>query len=65
MTPEDRTTAPIRWGVVATGGIAARFVTDLRLVPDATVVAVASRSDVTAQKFAAEYRTPPTTPRHG
>src|SRR5215475_8862404 len=48
-------TAPIRWGVVATGGIAAKFVTDLRLVPDATVVAVASRSDVPAQKFAAEH----------
>ena len=58
MTSEEPTTAPIRWGIVATGGIATKFVTDLRLVPDAAAVAVASRSDVTAQKFAAEHGIP-------
>ncbi|HKE65591.1 MAG TPA: Gfo/Idh/MocA family oxidoreductase [Micromonosporaceae bacterium] len=47
-------TEPIRWGVVATGGIATSFVTDLARVPDAEVVAVASRSDDSAGRFATE-----------
>ncbi len=45
----------LRWGVIATGGIAARFVSDLELVPDATVVAVGSRSWERASAFAAEF----------
>jgi predicted dehydrogenase len=48
-------TAPIRWGILATGGIAHRFVTDLRLLPDAEVVAVGSRSVEAAQRFAAQH----------
>jgi len=42
----------IRWGVVATGHIAANFVSDLALVDDAEVLAVGSRSDDTAARFA-------------
>ena len=51
--PDDR---PVRWGILATGGIAARFVGDLHLVPDdAVAVAVASRDLVRAEAFAAEH----------
>ena len=32
-----------RWGILATGFIASRFVEDLRLLPDAELVAVGSR----------------------
>ncbi|HEY2792667.1 MAG TPA: Gfo/Idh/MocA family oxidoreductase [Micromonosporaceae bacterium] len=48
-------TSPIRWGVLATGRIARDFTTDLTLVPDAEVVAVASRSQEPADRFAAEH----------
>lgn len=51
-------TAPIRWGVLATGGIAATFVEDLKFLPDAEVVAVGSRSDEAAETFAAEHGIP-------
>ncbi|GGT63279.1 MULTISPECIES: Gfo/Idh/MocA family protein [Streptomyces] len=42
----------VRWGVLATGGIAERFTTDLRSVEGAEVVAVASRSEASAKAFA-------------
>ena len=48
----------IRWGILATGGIAARFTEDLRLLPDAEVVAVGSRTPVAAQAFAQRYDIP-------
>ena len=51
-------TAPIRWGILATGGIAATFVDDLRYRPDAEVVAVGSRSDEAAEAFAAAHGIP-------
>jgi len=41
----------LRWGVVGTGGIAAKFVADLGLLPDAEVVAVGSRSVGGAESF--------------
>jgi predicted dehydrogenase len=44
----------LRWGVIGTGGIAARFVSDLELVPDASVVAVGSRTRDRANEFAGE-----------
>jgi predicted dehydrogenase len=43
---------PIRWGILATGRIAAAFVEDLRLLPDASVAAVGSRSVEAARRFA-------------
>ncbi|PWR05907.1 oxidoreductase [Micromonospora acroterricola] len=41
-----------RWGILATGHIASRFAEDLRLVPDAELVAVGSRAADSAQRFA-------------
>ena len=51
-------TAPIRWGILATGGIAATFVSDLKFLPDAEVVAVGSRSDQAAKAFADTHGIP-------
>ncbi|NYE40466.1 Gfo/Idh/MocA family protein [Streptomyces fulvorobeus] len=45
----------VRWGILATGGIAARFTEDLLGMPDAEVVAVASRTDASAKAFAARF----------
>lgn len=42
----------VRWGVLATGGMAARFVGDLMRMPDAEVVAVAARTEASAEAFA-------------
>lgn len=49
---------PIRWGILATGSIATTFVRDLRLLPDAEVVAVGSRSAAAAERFAAVHNIP-------
>lgn len=48
----------IRWGIVGPGKIARKFVSDLSLVDDAVVSAVASRSLERAQAFANEYNIP-------
>ncbi len=48
----------IRWGILATGLIAGKFVEDLRLLPDAEVVAVGSRTPQAAQAFAERYAIP-------
>lgn len=47
-----------RWGILATGGIASSFVQDLRLLPDAEVVACGSRSAESAQAFAGRHDIP-------
>ncbi|NLU77248.1 Gfo/Idh/MocA family oxidoreductase [Micromonospora sp. HNM0581] len=47
-----------RWGILATGHIAARFAEDLRLVPGAELVAVGSRSAETAERFAQRHGVP-------
>jgi predicted dehydrogenase len=49
---------PIRWGILATGAIAGKFVSDLSLVPDAEVTAVGSRSQEAADRFAAAHGIP-------
>lgn len=45
----------IRWGILATGGIAHRFAQDFSLVPDARIVAVGSRRADAAEAFRAEF----------
>jgi predicted dehydrogenase len=52
------TDRPVRWGILATGGIATLFVEDLRLLPDAEVAAVGSRSREAAEAFAARHGIP-------
>jgi predicted dehydrogenase len=47
-----------RWGILATGFIATQFVQDLKLLPDADVVAVGSRSAESARAFAGTYDIP-------
>ncbi len=54
----------IRWGVVGTGGIASAFVEDLRLLPDAEVVAVGSRQAASADAFAGEHGVPKAHPSY-
>jgi predicted dehydrogenase len=44
-----------RWGILATGGIAAAFTADLVDLPDAEVVAVASRREESAKAFAERF----------
>ncbi|MGY6025138.1 Gfo/Idh/MocA family protein [Streptomyces spinosirectus] len=45
----------LRWGILATGGIAAAFTADLIDLPDAEVVAVASRTEASAKAFAERF----------
>ncbi|RKN39090.1 Gfo/Idh/MocA family protein [Micromonospora endolithica] len=44
-----------RWGILATGHIAGQFAEDLRLVPDAELVAVGSRTAESAERFAQRH----------
>ncbi|MEU1009723.1 Gfo/Idh/MocA family oxidoreductase [Streptomyces sp. NPDC005890] len=45
----------VRWGILATGGIAAAFAADLVGLPDAEIVAVASRRPESAEAFAERF----------
>src|SRR4029077_20535864 len=56
MTPPDD--RPVRWGILATGGIAHAFARDLALQPDGAVVAVGSRSQASADAFGDEFGVP-------
>ncbi|WP_407110181.1 Gfo/Idh/MocA family protein [Streptomyces sp. DSM 116494] len=47
-----------RWGILATGGMAATFTADLVDMPDAEIVAVASRSAEPAKAFAERFGIP-------
>jgi predicted dehydrogenase len=49
------TAESVRWGILATGGIAAAFTADLVDLPDAEVVAVASRTEASATAFAERF----------
>ncbi|MCY1216999.1 scyllo-inositol 2-dehydrogenase (NADP(+)) IolU [compost metagenome] len=53
--PRSATGQTLRWGVVATGGIAQSVARDLALLADAELYAVSSRSQASAEAFAAEY----------
>jgi predicted dehydrogenase len=55
-------TEPIRWGILATGWIAGIFATDLKLLPDADLAAVGSRTQESAERFGDEFGV---TRRHG
>lgn len=46
---------PVRWGILSTGKIAARFTEDLAGMPDAEVAAVGSRTTASAERFAAAH----------
>jgi predicted dehydrogenase len=47
--------SPVRWGILGTGGIAGTFVTDLRLAASGVAVAVGSRSQGSADRFADRF----------
>ncbi len=54
--PEAATNStPLRWGIASTGNIAHSMATALRTLPDAQIVAVGSRSQESADAFAAEF----------
>lgn len=48
----------IRWGIIGTGNIANKFAMDLDFIADAELVAVASRSQKSADWFADHYNIP-------
>jgi predicted dehydrogenase len=49
---------PIRWGILATGGIAHAFARDLARQPSSEIVAVGSRSRAAAEAFGDEFGAP-------
>ena len=52
---EEIVTTPLRWGIIGTGLIAKRFAADLSFTDEGIIVAVGSRSQVTADAFGAEF----------
>ena len=55
MTTDSAARTPIRWGILATGRIAASFATDLALVEDNELAAVGSRRPEAARAFAERF----------
>ena len=49
---------PLRWGIAATGGIAASMCDALATLPDARIAAVGSRTQEAADNFAARFEIP-------
>ena len=58
MTTTATSEQPIRWGIVGTGRIANDFAAALKRLPDARLVAVASRSQTSADAFADLFDVP-------
>jgi len=56
--PDPMDAPPLRWGILGTGGIAARFTHALKSFSRQDVIAVGSRSDDNAQRFAAQFGLP-------
>jgi len=48
----------VRWGILGTGAIARQFVEGLGVLPEAEVLAVGSRSEASAERFAGERGIP-------
>ena len=48
----------IKWGIISTGHISGKFAKALEILPDAELVAVASRNQKNADEFAAEHNVP-------
>ena len=55
MDSATSSTAPIRWGILGTGAIAVKFATGLQSLPDASLAAVGSRAEATADAFADRF----------
>lgn len=51
-------TTPFRWGILGAGGIAHKFATGLSVLPDAQLIAVGSRTQQNANKFADTFNIP-------
>jgi predicted dehydrogenase len=51
-------TTKFRWGILGAGGIARKFVKGVQALPDHDVIAVGSRQQETADKFADEFAIP-------
>jgi predicted dehydrogenase len=49
---------PLRWGLIGTGHVAAKFATDLSLTDSGRVVAVGSREQTSADAFAERFEVP-------
>ncbi|MEZ4634702.1 MAG: Gfo/Idh/MocA family oxidoreductase [Caldilineaceae bacterium] len=49
---------PVRWGILGTGNIANQFARGLSVLADAELVAVGSRSQESADRFADTYNAP-------
>jgi len=57
-TMTSDSTSPVRWGIAATGAIAASMAEALAALPDAMITAVGSRSQGSADEFAGRFDIP-------
>ncbi len=54
--PTSKAHSTIKWGILGLGNIAHHFAEDLQVVPDAQIIAVASRSQEKADEFAQKFK---------
>ncbi len=59
LAPISPSVPPLRWGILATGHIAGVFARGLRSAQTGTLVAVGSRDEASAQRFAREHGVEP------